>query len=80
MMGELPKGEPPKRLVCPHCGGTDIHVSATAMWDEEKQDWEFSVNDDPEDYCNECSVYAPARFIDITDLRTAAVIAINKEE
>jgi hypothetical protein len=80
MMGELPKGEPPKRLVCSHCGGTDIAVLATAWWDEEKQDWEFSVDEGADDYCNECSNYVAGRFIPITDLRTAAIIAIKEGE
>lgn len=70
----------PQRLVCPHCGGTDIAVSATAWWDEEKQDWDYSVDDGADDYCNECSNYVAGTWVPITDLKSAALVAINKEE
>jgi hypothetical protein len=70
----------PQRLVCPRCGGTEIHVSAIATWDEEKQDWDFSVDYGADDYCADCSDYVAGDFVDLSDLKAAALVAIKQNE
>lgn len=70
----------PERLVCPHCGGTSLGVAATAWWDEEEQDWAFSVDDEADDYCADCNGYVCGEFIPISDVKTAALVAIKENE
>jgi hypothetical protein len=70
----------PERLVCPHCGGTELSVNATAWWDEEKQTWDFSINDGADDYCGDCLGYVCGEFVPITDVKSAALAAIRQNE
>lgn len=69
----------PEQFVCPHCGGTSLGVAATAWWDEEKQDWAFVLDDGADDYCSDCDHSVCVEFIPITDLKTAALVAINNQ-
>lgn len=65
---------------CSKCGGTNTQVSATARWDVDKQEWVLEdVDDSPYgDYCDDCAEYQFGEFRDVTDLKTAALVAINQ--
>lgn len=69
----------PKRFVCPDCGGTDVDRDATAWWDEQKQDWRFVVGSGADDYCPDCGRYTNGHFVPTTDLKSAALVAINNQ-
>jgi len=63
---------------CSNCGSKDVTISATAHWDEAKQDWALCGVDDNDDndYCNDCNDWHPGEFRDLTDLKAAAQAAI----
>ena len=69
----------PKKYACPYCGGTNLDLQAFAWWDEEKQDWAFDLDDGAEDYCPDCNRSGCGQFTPITDLKTAALGAINNQ-
>jgi len=70
----------PKRLVCPKCGGTEVVAEAFATWNEVKQDWDFELYESEEDFCADCHDLVCAEFVPITDLKSAARVAINQVE
>lgn len=74
----MPK-ENPVTWVCKSCGSENVCVGAYAYWNNQKQDWDFELSDsDDWDFCHDCFgeniVEKP-----ITDLKTAALVAINNQ-
>jgi len=66
---------------CPDCGGTDITVEAYCYWDNVEQKFaHFETADEGYDYCAGCEDQCRGDFRPITDVKTLAQIAIEKEE
>lgn len=71
---------PPQEFCCTACGGTNVVAEAYCSWDRLEQMWvheEFV--DEGYDHCADCENSA-AEFRPITDVKTLAQIAINREE
>ena len=42
-------------MICPHCGGSNLHALAYTYWNVERQNWEPYGPDDLIDvYCGDC--------------------------
>lgn len=42
------------RIVCAHCGSTDVVVDSFSKWDEETQEFVTTFVSDKGHYCNDC--------------------------
>jgi len=69
----------PEKLVCDECGSEDVTVDGTLGWDTDTQEW---VVVDVGDYswCGGCDINTRTEFVPLGDVRTAAIIAINKKK
>jgi hypothetical protein len=66
---------------CTDCGGTDITVEAYCSWDNVEQKFaHFETADEGYDYCADCEDQRKGAFRPITDVKTLARIAIQKDE
>lgn len=72
--------ENPERFVCPHCGSVNLDAQATAWWDEASQEWRFVLCDGADDFCYDCDTHVVGEFVPITDLKSAARVAIKQNE
>ena len=71
----------PEEYYCTDCGGTDITVEAYCYWDNVAQTFaHFETADEGYDYCADCEDQCRGDFRPITDVKTLAQIAIQKEE
>ena len=71
---------PPEEYCCTNCGGTDITVEAYCYWDSVAQMWVHDqVISEGYDHCMDCD-HERGEFRPITDVKTLAQIAINREE
>lgn len=71
----------PEEFYCTDCGGTDITVEAYCYWDNVEQKFaHFETADEGYDYCADCEDQCRGDFRPITDVKTLAQIAIQKEE
>lgn len=68
----------PKAWHCSVCGSKNVIISATARWDEAKQEWVVVAIDDSSDndYCFSCDDWHHVEERDLTDLKAAAQAAI----
>jgi len=72
--------QPPEEYYCTDCGGTNITVEAYCYWDNVTQTFaHFEAADEGWDNCTDCG-HDGADFRPITDVKTLAQIAINREE
>jgi hypothetical protein len=72
---------PPAEFYCTVCGGTDVTVEAYCYWDNVEQKFTHSETaDEGYDYCADCNDRAAGEFRPITDVKTLAQIAIQKDE
>lgn len=55
-----------QRPVCKDCGGINISVDATAVWNYRKKDWDLSGVMDG-GYCNDCD--REQKFFDWVDIK-----------
>ena len=70
----------PEEYYCTACGGTNIIVEAHCYWNNVKQDFaDFEPAESGWDNCADCGNDG-AEFRPITDVKTLAQIAINREE
>ena len=73
--------QPPEEYYCTNCGGTNIIVEAYCVWDNVDQKWVHDeVMDEGYDYCSDCNEQTAGSFRPVTDVKTLAQIAINREE
>ena len=71
----------PEEYYCTDCGGTNIVAEASCSWDITTQKWAyFEVEDEGYDYCHDCNDQCIGGFRPITDVKSLAQIAINKQE
>jgi hypothetical protein len=71
----------PEEYYCTDCGGTDITVEAYCSWDNVEQKFaHFETADEGYDYCADCEDERKGAFRPITDVKTLAQIAIQKDE
>jgi hypothetical protein len=70
----------PGEYYCTDCGGTNIVAEASCSWDITTQKFShFEVSDGGWDSCADCG-HDGADFRRITDVKSLAQIAINKQE
>ncbi|MDB4725586.1 hypothetical protein OAF44_03595 [Akkermansiaceae bacterium] len=73
--------QPPEEYYCTNCGGPNITVEAYCVWDNVEQKFaHFETADEGYDYCADCEDQAHGDFRPITDVKTLAQIAIEREE
>ena len=71
----------PEEFFCTECDGTDIIAEAYCSWDITTQKWSYyEVVDEGYDYCHDCNDQRIGGFRPITDVKSLAQIAINKQE
>ena len=71
----------PEEFFCTECDSTDINAEAFCYWDITIQKWSYyEVINDGYDYCNDCKEERIGGFRPITDVKSLARIAINKQE
>jgi hypothetical protein len=72
---------PLEEYYCTSCGGTNMAVEAYCSWDNVEQKFVHDETaDEGHDYCGDCEDHAQGDFRPITDVKTLAQIAIQKEE
>ena len=70
----------PEELYCTDCGSTNILSEAYCSWDTIAQKYAyFEVTDEGWDSCADCG-HDAAMFRPVTDVKTLAQLAINKQE
>ena len=70
----------PEEFFCTECDGTDIIAEAYCSWDITTQKWAYySVSDEGWDSCADCG-HDSSDYRPVTDIKSLAQIAINKQE
>jgi len=66
---------------CTYCGGTEITAEACCYWDNVQQKFaHFEVADEGYDHCATCEDQAHGAFRPITDVKTLAQIAVERND
>lgn len=69
-------GTTPTKPVCMNCGNEHVECRQYSSWNFENQCWEVL---ETEMFCFECDS-GPIEFVPITDVRSAALVAIKQNE